>query len=477
MVSSAKMQSRRADAADHPTVAARLADFARGLDLAAVPDDVVHHAKRCVLDALGVAFAASVEPFARQSVAAVLGLGDRGSSTVIGGTGEATARDAALLNGLLVHGLDYDDTHPASIVHCSASALPIVLAAGTRAGCSGAQALAAHILAIEIDARLGGVADGQLQKQGFHPTGIVGIFGATLAAGRLQGLDGDALQRAQGVALSMAAGSMEFLGDGAWTKRLHPGWAASSALTAAALAGGGFEAPSKVYEGRFGLFASYLQRAPGEALAALADDLGERWETRVVAIKPYPVCHFNHAFGDAVLALRAQGLQAEDVTRVVAKIHRNQMSVVCEPAAAKRRPTSDYDAKFSLPYFIAVMLLRGRFTLDDLAPERLVEADVLALCDRIDHAHDEASRFPRYFSGALEVTTRDGRVLQVAEPVNRGSDALPLSDDEVFAKFHDNAARAIPRQRADRIVDVVMALDRADDLRELNVLLAEGGSA
>ncbi len=452
-------------------LAAQFAEFAAQFSLGQVPLEVVNLGKRCIADAIGVGLAASTQDFAQSSVGAIAGLGEAGDCAVIGCQPRLGARDAALLNGLLIHGLDYDDTHPASIVHCSASAVPVMLASGLRTRCTGAQALAAYLLAVEIDARIGSVADGQLQRRGFHPTGLVGIFGATLAAGYLAGHEAGALTAAQGIALSMASGNMEFLADGAWTKRLHPGWAASSAMTAAALGASGFRAPPLPFEGRFGLFQAFLGEERSDRLRACAQDLGSSWEMRNVALKPYPVCHFNHAFGDAILTLRAAGLRACDVARITAYIHPDQVAVVCEPQAAKRSPSSDYDAKFSLPFFIAAVLVRGRFTLDELAPECLRDPEILALCKKISYVPDETSRFPSDYSGALQVRTHDGRTLEAREPINRGSRTRPLTDAEVSAKFMDNASRAIEALRAERILDCIMALDEASDLTELDNLL------
>jgi 2-methylcitrate dehydratase PrpD len=445
----------------------RLAAWAHAFDLAHVPADVVAGAKGLILDAIGIAFASTRFDFAERCAAGLGSLAATGDHVVIGRRERWGARDAALLNGLLIHGLDYDDTHPGSVVHASASALPAVLAAGRQYGASGARALAAYVLAVEADARIGAHAGGWWQKVGFHPTGVVGVFGATLAAGYLQRADEPALAAGLGLALSMASGSMEFLDDGSWNKRFHPGWAAASGLTAAAFAAHGFQSPAKAFEGRFGLYNTYLgAHAPADGDPFT--DLGVRWETRTVAIKPYPVCHFNHACGDAVLALQKEhGFAAVDVAAITARLHRNQMPVVCEPAAAKRRPRSEYDAKFSLPYFLAACLVRGRFTLEELEPASLEDPEILALCERVVCEPDDASAFPQYFSGAVEVELRDGRRLVRRERIHRGADARPLSTDEIERKFHDNAARAVSRARAERVRRAVMALDGAPDLAEL----------
>ena len=451
----------------------RLAAYAADFELGAAPADVVDAARLCILDALGIGLASTSFEFARRSTAGVAALGGHGDHVVIGTTLRQGARDAALLNGLLIHGLDYDDTHPASVVHASASAVPVMLAEGMRHRVGGARALAAYLLAVEVDARLGQHAGGWWQKVGFHPTGVVGAFGAAIAAGYLQRADAAVLTHAQGLVLSMASGSMEFLEEGAWTKRFHPGWAAASGITAATLAAHGFESPLRAYEGRFGLFNTYLgAHAPDDTDGVLAG-LGQRWEMRNVAIKPYPVCHFNHACGDAALALRSEhGFQADDVVSVTARIHENLMPVVCEPVAAKRRPQSDYDAKFSLPYFIAACLVRGRFGLAELEDASLRDPAILALCDRIHCEHDTATAFPKYFSGYVEILLRDGRRLVRREQVNRGAEGRPLTVTEIEQKFFANAELAIPVSQARQLRDAVLGLERAATLEPLCAALA-----
>jgi 2-methylcitrate dehydratase PrpD len=450
------------------TLSQRLAEFAHRLDLDDVPAEVVAAARYCILDAIGIGLAASTFEFARRSTAGVVALAGDGEHAVIGSTTRLPARDAALLNGLLIHGLDYDDTHTASVVHASASAVPVMLAEGMRQRADGAHALAAYILAVETAARLGQHAGGWWQKVGFHPTGVVGVFGATLAAGYLQGASPAVLAHAQGLALSMASGSMEFLEDGAWTKRLHPGWAAASGITAATLAAHGFEAPQRAYEGRFGLFATYLgAHAPPPGVDPLAT-LGHQWETAQVAIKPYPVCHYNHACGDAALLLRERhAIDAAEVAAVTVRLHPNQFPVVCEPLAAKRRPQSEYDAKFSLPFFVAACLVRGRFTLEELEDASRRDPQILALCERIHYDVDPQTAFPQHFSGAIEIEMRDGRRFAHSERIQRGAAERPLTPDEIGRKFIDNAVRVLPLAQAERLRDAVLGIDRAPDLREL----------
>lgn len=453
------------------TVAQRIGEYAHDFDLAQVPAEVIDYAKLCIADTIGIGFASHRYDFAARSVDAITGLAGRGDFPVVGTDLRLPVRDAALLNGLLMHGLDFDDTHSGAVIHCSTSAVPLMLTEGARRGASGAQALAAYLLAIETDARIGQVAKGMFQKIGFHPTGMIGIFGCAVAAGHLGGLSPLQIARAQGVALSMASGSLEFLEDGSWTKRMHPGWAASSAITAAALAGGDFVAPLNAYEGRYGLYSLYLRQADVDT-STLTDDLGSNWEMLKVAIKPYPVCHFNHACIDSMLTLcQTHALKPDDIKSVTALIHEKQHDVVCRPLAAKRRPQNDYDAKFSLPFAVAAAAVRGRFSLAELYDDALNAPEILAVADRVNCAHYEQSRYPEFYSGGVIVETTDGRRLEHFEAINRGADSRALDADTVHTKFLRNVEGALRADRAEELWQAVQELDTAVDLNRLNAAI------
>mgnify|MGYP003700698419 CR=1 FL=1 len=444
-------------------ISRRLADFTAGFGLAQAPGRVVERAKLHVLDCFGIALAASTFEFAQRAANALRGLGGEGPYPVIGYDMALPVRDQALLNGTLIHGLDFDDTHTDGVIHASASALAAAFAQGLRYEASGAEILAAYLIGVEASARIGQAAKGGFHARGYHPTGLVGVFGATLAAGKLADLNARQLQDAQGIAFSQSSGNLEFLADGAWTKRMHPGWAASSAVTAAALAKEGFKGPTATYEGRYGLFNLYLGEGHDADPEMCAAGLGAVWELENVGFKPYPACHFNHAFADATLALMQAGMTAENVESVTAYIHPTQAAVVCEPIAQKRKPQNAYDAQFSIPYIVGTTLTRGRFTLDELDAEALGDPATLAIAANVDWREDPETAFPRYYSGKLVARLKDGREIEHREAVNRGSDANPLSAEDIEAKFWANAERAVSRRKAEAVYDAVMTLDRAED--------------
>lgn len=450
-------------------IAAKIGRWATEVQWADVPEKVRERAALHVLDCVGLAYAGLNDDYVKVARSAVAG---SGTSSVLGLPERLPIGDAALLNGILVHGLDYDDTHPPGVIHASASALPTALAVAEERRLSGADLLLGYLIGVEISARVGTAANSGFHAKGFHPTGLVGAFGSAAAAARLMGLDAVANAAAQGVVGSLASGSLQFLDTGAWTKRMHPGWAASSALTAARFAAAGWEAPPDIYEGRFGLYAAHTPDGHEINLDAATAGLGEQWELLRVAVKPFPACHFTHAFADATIILvRDNGLTADDIEQITCLVPSQIIPVVCEPATAKLTPRSDYDAKFSLPFVAAASAIRQRFTLAELTPESLSDAGILALAERVRYEVDPNSTFPKHFCGEVVITTKDGRTLRHRESVNRGADERPLSAEDIEAKFMDNVELVTSRAVAERVRDAVLGLaDTADAARAIDVM-------
>jgi 2-methylcitrate dehydratase PrpD len=454
-------------------ISQELAEFAARFAYEAIPAPVRVRAKHLALDAVGIALASTQFEFAHRTFSALIDLGGTGTSVVLGLSSRLPLRDAVMMNALLVHGLDYDDTHVPGIVHTSASGVPLALGLAAHLDRSGRELLAAYVLAVEMSARLGSVAKGEFHQTGFHPTGLIGTFGCTLAAGFLYGMNAAQLKMAQGIALSLTSGSLEFLQDGAWTKRIHPGWAGVAGITAASLARRGFIGPGAAYEGRFGLFPSYLGAQANKCDYSLATrSLGKVWEVENIAVKPYPACHFVHACTDAAIALRAKGVRADDIAHVRALVPQGVVKTVCEPVANKRRPANGYDAKFSIPYAIAMGFVRGRFGLAELEEAALHDAQVLTLADKVDYDADPNSGFPKWYSGEVIVQLKDGREFSHREQVNRGAADRPLLNEEIIAKFMDNAQLAVSATRAEELRDAVLAMDeKSVSARDLESVL------
>lgn len=445
---------------DDPALA--YANFASVTGLNSIPDDILHRARHHILDAVGVGILSTKYDFAHRSLTAIAGISSSGLVPVIGMPVCLPARDAAFMNGLLCHGLDYDDTHIAGIVHPTASVFPTVLSAGVHAGHRLGEVLAAYVIGVEVVTRIAMVARGKFHEVGFHPTAVAGVFGCSIAAGRLFSLPVPELVHAQGIALSFASGSLEFLEDGAWTKRIHPGWAAQSGITAAVLARQGFIGAKYPYRGRFGLYNAYIGAHAGAVRDESAGSLGKEWELLGTAIKPYPVCHLTHGAIDAAIELHKLGLDSEQIRQIEVLIPTEIVKVVCEPEESKREPRNDYDARFSLPYLVAAALLKGRITLTELEAPSLANEKILALARLVEYQVDPNATFPRAYSGEVIVRMANGRVERYRQAINRGAAERPLSNSEIIDKFRDNTASAIGLAKAKNIERSI--LESANDV-------------
>jgi len=437
-----------------------LAEFAAGMQLSDIPPEVRERGRLHILDGLGLGLASTRHDFATSALAgiAALSAGDD-RCTMIGQTLRAAPRDAALVNGILIHGLDFDDTHQQAIVHPTAACLPAALAVAEERGMSGEALLVAYCIGMEAAIRIGAAVQGGFHHTGFHATGIVAHFASALAAGRLLGLAPEALVAAQGIAASTASGVQVFLEEGAWTKRFHPGWAAVGGITAATLAQHEFRGPSRAYEGRFGLFETHLQ-GDGHELAPsfLTEALGERWMMVDTALKPYPVCHFIHGAADAALSAH-EAIAGSSIAEVEIRLPADTMPIVAEPQDAKRAATTEYEAKFSAHYVVGICLLKGAFTLADLTDDALADPAVKALMPKTTCVIDHESAFPTYFSGGVRVRLEDGRVIDRHVRVNSGAGERMMDLDAVSAKFHANADPVLGHERSAALREKVLDLE------------------
>ena len=449
------------------TAAERFAAWTRSLSLEAIPPEVVVAAKLHLLDALGCGLAAHALGIATAGREAMRESGGRAEASVIGVAERWPAAHAAFANGMLCHGLDFDDTHTDAVCHVSAVMAPAAIAAAEARGASGADLLVALVAGNEIIIRIGMAAPAVFHRRGFHPTSVCGVFGATAAAARLRGLDRPAIAQALGIAGSLACGIFEYLADGSETKPVHAGAAAQSGLVAASLAAHGATGPASVFEGRFGLFAAFADVHRIDLEPALAD-LGQRWETPRIAFKPYPACHYIHAPIDAVArAVGSRGVSADEIADVVVRVPEPAVSLVLEPADAKARPRTPYDAKFSLPFSVAAMLVHGAVDLDSYREEAIGDERVLELARKVRYEVVPFPTFPKSLPGGARIVLRDGRVLEAELPNQRGGPENPMSAEEISVKFRKNARLALPSERADRLEHLVLSLEHQRDAREV----------
>jgi 2-methylcitrate dehydratase PrpD len=449
-----------------PTAAQQIASWAGSLRYEDIPADVLEHAKLHVLDTLGCGLAAHATGVAAEGRATMAEQGGEREATVIGLETGLPAPNAAFANAMLCHGLDFDDTHSDSVSHVSAVVTPAALAAGEAAGANGRDVLTAILAGNETVCRVGMAASGRFHKRGFHPTAICGIFGGVAAAAKLGGLDPEATTRALGIAGSMASGIFAYLEDGTPTKPIHPAWAAHGAHLATRLAAHGAVGPQSVFEGKFGLYHSYLGAEPGEIdIGGHLADLGSRWETPRIAYKPYPVCHFMHgSLGAAAQVQAGRTFAPDEIADVVVTVPAAGVSLVLEPAGQKKTPRSEYEGKFSLQYSIASMLVRGHVGVPDFTDEAISDPAVLAVAAKVSYETPEYPTYPQAFPGGVRVRLASGETLEGDFPYQQGGPENPLSADEVRAKFRGNASLALGDGALDALEEAILTLETQADL-------------
>jgi 2-methylcitrate dehydratase PrpD len=454
-----------------PPAARRLARFVVDLSLDRVPPAVTAKASLLALDTLGNALAAAREDFGRAVLHVAERLGGMPESALLGHRGRVGAASAVLANATLAHGLDFDDTREDAIVHTGCVAVTTALAVGEATGASGRAVLEALIAAVEVMCRIGLAVPGALHARHFHPTSITSTFAAAAAAGRLHGLDETQLVHAFGICGSQSAGIIEYLADGSWTKRLHPGWGAHAGVIAALLARAGFTGPETVLEGPHGLYSAFAGGHDAGRLEALLDSLGTTWELAELTLKPYPCGSIAQPYMDCAMRLRYRAHPPE-IGSIRCRTAAGPVPRLWEPLAGKHAPPNGYAAKFSLPYLLASILVRGRAGLAEFTDDAARDPAVLAIARKVGYELDATIDYPRQFVGDVEITLTDGRVLRERQDRPRGGPDAPLTRGEVEAKFRGNASLALPPEQVEQVLRAASHLAEAGSLAGLLAALA-----
>ncbi len=397
----------------------------------AIPAAVREKCVDLAVDVIGLCAAARQADYLRS---ALDGWDDDGPCTAIGHARTLSLGGAAFVNGTAAHGEDFDDTFEGGPVHAGAVVVPAVLAACERHRPDGSAALRGIAVGVESLCRLSLVVPKAVHKAGFHPTAVFGAMGAAAGVAAALGLQRRQIVDALGIAGSMASGIIEYLAEGAWTKRMHAGWAAQSGLRAALLARSGFTGPRTVFEGTHGLFHGFAHTAEGN-YAALLGGFGERWVTETLAFKPYPCGTMTHPYIDCARRLAAHGLKPEDVREIVCEVGEGTVHRLWEPLGAKQRPANGYGAKFSQPYCIAAAFVRGNVGLGDFTDAAVKDERVIALARKVGYQIDPDNPYPNAFTGHVRVALNDGRVVEERQPHFRGGANEPLSRADIEDKF------------------------------------------
>ena len=450
-----------------------LGNFARELEYEDLSPEVIDWAKYLCLDFAAVTLNGSTTDSARAVVDALQKLGRPGPSAVVGTPHRVLPEYASMANGVAFHSIEMDDVNNEASLHPGVVAFPTALSMADLAHVSGKDFIAAVVAGYDVIVRLGrALQPAEHYGRGFHPTGTCGAFGAAVVAGRLLGLQGDEFIHALGIAGSQTAGSMEYLAQGAWTKRFHPGWASHSGSWAALLARSGYTGPTTILEGRDG----FLQAYSGNPEPSLVlQDLGDEYLITRTGIKPHACCRYKQGPIDCLIDIKnTHGLTADDVEGVTVGVLSGGYKLVASPEEDKANPKTVVDMQFSMPFGAAVALAYGQASLQEYAEGVPDRPEVRHIMQQVKCVTDPQldAHFPKEFRAWAEVATTDGRTLRSDIRYPKGDPENALSWDEMKEKFLVLTRPVISGERQREIIAAIESLDEMEDVRDLAALLS-----
>ena len=448
-----------------------LAEAVSEISFDGLDDTELEAVRTLLLDHLGVVAAGSVTDSAvafRRTMSRFAAM-EGAELAVIGAGVSAAAVPAAMANAVAGHCIEYDDVHNASSSHPGVVVYPAALAATVLAGGDERDFVRAVVVGYEVMCRAGRAADpASHYARHFHPTGTIGALGAAAGAAAALGLEAGGINSAIGIAAAMASGSMEFLADGAWTKRLHPALAARSGVEAALLAADGYVGPVDGICGERGFLAAHSEAPVPQRLL---EGWGERpLEVVATSIKRHTCCRYNQGAIDALLGIRAaHGVSAAEVASVVIGVPSVAVEIVAEPEELKRRPASVVDAQFSLPFGAAAALLWGRAGLAEYDESRLDDPAAVAVMDRVGYEADpEIDRcFPEKWRAWARVETRSGDVFEQWVDDPKGDPGNPFTAEECREKFDDLASAVYSPDARAAIAEQALQIGAPGSLKAL----------
>lgn len=449
-----------------------MADFCAGLKYSDLSSDDIESVKKLGLDFIGLAASGSLTDSGRIMLGFVKKINCAGESVVIGSKSTIAPQYAALLNGTYAHSQDYDDVCNEASLHPGAAVFPAALAAAEMVKASGADFILSVVIGYEVMCRLGKVLEpSKHYGRGFHPTATCGVFGAAAAVGKLFGLNSAQLAAAFGICGSQAAGCMEFLTDGTWTKRMHPGWAAHSGLLAAMLAQEGFTGPTTIFEGKDGFLNAYSYDTNSDKLV---EGLGKDYFISKASVKPYPCCRYTHGPIYGILKLmKDNDLSAEDVDEIIIGMLEVSYPIVVEPAELKYNPKNVVDAQFSMPFAAAVAVLFGKASPEEYSDKVILSNQVKTMMKKVKCIKDkELERlFPRQWPASVVIKTMDGEKYDLFIEYPKGDPENPLTWAELIEKFNDNTKMIFNSLRQEEILSAVKSLHQSKSFEVLCKLL------
>jgi 2-methylcitrate dehydratase PrpD len=443
-----------------------LAGYCSRIKFNNLSDEVIDCVKYRFLDFISVACRGSIED-PSQTVYRFISEMEKGQGVIVGTRQKAPYLYSALANGTASHSIEMDDVDNESSLHPGVVVFPAALATGEMAGASGKRFILAVVLGYEVMVRLGtALGPENSYKRGFHPTGTCGTFGSSVASSKILGLQEDEILNAMGISGSQAAGSMEYLAQGAWTKPFHAGWAAHSGMVAALLSRKGFKGPSSILEGRDGFLHAYSNGAdPSKVLKGI----GSGFQILQTSVKIHACCRYMHSPIDAVLKIvKENNLRPEQVKKIKVGVLRAGSHLIAQPIESKYNPQSIVDAQFSMPFGATAALLYGKAGLNEFQPATILSRPVKETIRKVECIIDpELDRtFPRQWRATAEILTQDEKRYSTTVEYPKGDPENPLSWEEMIGRFHELTGRIMKKDQRLKIVEAVEKLDEIKDMRK-----------
>lgn len=456
------------------TLSLELAEWALKLKWTDLPSEVQNRVKEHALDGVGNAIGATSTDIAVAAAKTVGIYGESSAASMWGSTNRASVPAVAFFNSILIHALDFDDTHAGGLVHATAPTLPVAVALGEVLGASGEDVITAYAAGLEIICRLGASTPHGFHARGLHATQVCGTIASTIVASKLMKLSISQTVNAMGIAGSFSGGLLEFLNTGSSTKQIHPGIASQAGVVAAHLALNGASGPGTVIEGEYGILKTLSDRDAN--LLQIVKGLGEVWECGQITIKPYPACQLSHVTLDAArnawtFAL-ASGVTISEIKRISAIVHPDSAKIVCIPRSEKNTPKTAYDAKFSLPWSVAALIVDGELGVKSFDQYSIRRRSVIELAEKFEFEEGKELAVAATAAGLVEITTMDGRSFSGKALTSAGGPSNRLSLDALIRKFLLHCSD----QKAGKLLaDEILRIDKVPQISSIPAMIAMSG--
>ena len=415
-------------------IAEEFSSWSKNLKVKDIPEKTQFTLKFLLKDICGIILSARNEDYVKSLVETYKG---SGSLISLGHSERFDLFSSAIIAGTAAHGEDFDDTFEGNPMHVGATMIPAMLSAAQKFNLDGDQILKGLAVGSELICRLALVAPTAMHKQSFHPTAVCGTFGVAAGLSSVLDLSEKQMVSALGIAGSFTSGIIEYLAEGSWTKRVHPGWSANSGMNATLIAKSGFYGPRTVFEGKHGFFEAFALKEIERDYSHLTDGLGKRWENQNLAFKPFACGTMAQPFVDCAIKIRKKIKNLDEISSITAKVGVGTVHRLWEPLKEKRQPSTPYSAKFSVPYCVAVGFIRGDAGLNEFNEKSINDKEILSLASKVNYEIDPNNEYPKNYTGTLICKTSKNEFIE-HQPCFRGGIREPLTKDDIDKKYNAN---------------------------------------